>query len=105
MKELGVKNVIIKCGAKGVFADTEEYCGWIPSRKVDPVDTTGAGDCFVATFLTGIVKGYSVREAGILACGAASYSTLSLGASTAQLSWEKVLSVSGKASLEPVQQS
>lgn len=105
LKELGVKNVIIKCGAKGVFADTEEYCGWIPARKVDPVDTTGAGDCFVATFLTGIVKGYSVREAGILACGAASYSTLSLGASTAQLSWEKVLSVSGKASSEPVQQS
>lgn len=94
LKELGSANVIIKCGAQGVFADTEEYRGWIPAHKVDPVDTTGAGDCFVATFITGIVKGYPVKEAISFACGAASYSTLSLGASTAQLSWEKVLSLS-----------
>lgn len=92
-RKMGVKNVLIKCGADGVYMDTDAWQGWVPSMKVKPLDTTGAGDCFAATFLTGIVKGYSEKEACALACRAASYSTLFLGASTADLSWEKVLSL------------
>ncbi len=90
LRKLGTKNVIIKCGAEGVYADCESFCGWVPAPKVDAVDTTGAGDCFVATFISSILRGYSVRESCRLACGAASYSTLFLGASTALLSWDKV---------------
>ena len=93
----GVKNVLIKCGADGIYMDTLSYTGWVPAMKVDPLDTTGAGDCFVATFLTGIVKGYSEKQACMLACCAASYSTKFLGASTAPLTWEKVLSLAESA--------
>ncbi len=92
-REQGVKNVLIKCGADGIFADTESFRGWVSAMKVDPVDTTGAGDCFAAAFITGIVKGYDVKEACSLACCAASYSTLFLGASTAEITWDKVLSL------------
>ena len=47
--------------------------------------------------IPGIVKGYSAQKACALACCAASYSTLFLGASTAPLSWEKVLSLAKEA--------
>ncbi|MBP3872371.1 MAG: carbohydrate kinase family protein [Lachnospiraceae bacterium] len=89
----GVKNVLIKCGADGIYVNSDSYTGWVPAMKVEPLDTTGAGDCFVASFVTGIVRGYDVKEACRLACCAASFSTLYLGASTAPLSWEKVLSL------------
>ena len=95
LRREGVKNVLIKCGADGIYADTQSCQGWVPAMKVDPLDTTGAGDCFVASFLTGIVKGYSDRDACHLACCAASFSTQYLGASTAPLTWEKVLSLAG----------
>ena len=95
-REAGVKNVLIKCGADGIYMDTLSFAGWVPSMKVDPLDTTGAGDCFAASFVTGIVKGYFAQKACAIACCAASYSTLYLGASTAPLSWEKVLSLAGE---------
>ncbi len=93
LKGLGAKNVIIKCGGDGVYADCDSFRGKVPAMKVDPLDTTGAGDCFVAAFIAGILRGYSAQDACRLACNAASYSTLSLGASTAQLNWEKVQSL------------
>lgn len=89
-RKMGVKNVIIKCGADGVYADCESFRGMVPAPQVEAIDTTGAGDCFVASFISGILRGYSVNEACHLACAAASYSTRFLGASTAPLSWEKV---------------
>ena len=95
-RQHGVKHVLIKCGADGIYMDTPSFTGWVPSMKVDPLDTTGAGDCFAASFITGIVKGFSAQKACALACCAASYSTLYLGASTAPLSWEKVLSLAGE---------
>ena len=92
-RKLGVKNVLIKCGADGICMNAPGFRGWVPAMKVKPLDTTGAGDCFAASFLTGIVKGFSAREACSMACCAASFSTQYLGASTAPLSWEKVLSL------------
>ena len=41
-------------------------------------------------------EGYSEKEACAMACCAASYSTLFLGASTADLSWEKVRTLAQK---------
>lgn len=96
--ELGVSNVIIKCGERGCYCSTAQSCRqahdsakkpllqkWIPAAAVQPVDTTGAGDCMVATFITRILAGDAVDEACRFACAAASYSTLYTGASTADL--------------------
>ena len=69
----------------GFYADSPDFRGWIPALKLDPVDTTGAGDCFAAVFLAATIKGYPVREACQRACRAASLSTLSTGASGAIL--------------------
>ena len=80
--QLGVSNVVIKCGEKGCYGSG---CGWIPALPVKPVDTTGAGDCMVAVFVTRILAGDTMEAACRYACAAASYSTLYTGASTADL--------------------
>ncbi|MBQ7796779.1 MAG: carbohydrate kinase family protein [Lachnospiraceae bacterium] len=84
--QLGVPNVIIKCGEKGCYCSTNH--SWIPAIPVKTVDTTGAGDCMAAVFAVRILSGDSIDAACRYACAAASYSTLFAGASTADLSDE-----------------
>lgn len=93
LREQGVGTAIIKCGEKGVYVDSPDFKGWVSAMKVDPVDTTGAGDCFVACFISALLKGYKIEEACRLSCKASSWSTLSLGASTAALSWDVIHSL------------
>ena len=87
-RKKGTSHVIIKCGAQGCYCDSEEFTGWIPALNVQPVDTTGAGDCMSAVFLHRILQGDAIEDACRYACAAASYSTLFMGASAAVLSDE-----------------
>ncbi|MEM9414198.1 MAG: carbohydrate kinase family protein [Planctomycetota bacterium] len=43
------------------------------------IDTTGAGDCFLAGLIAGLTRGMSVREAGELGCAVAAQSVTALG--------------------------
>lgn len=89
-RSLGVKNVIIKCGAEGCYFCAEEKSGWIPAAKVSPVDTTGAGDCMAAFFIGRILKGDDIGTACRYACAGASYSTLFPGASAKVLKNQEI---------------
>lgn len=51
---LGVQNVVITLGSEGVFVATPYKQSFIPSPKVDVIDTTGAGDAFVAGIIYGL---------------------------------------------------
>lgn len=82
---LGVDHVVIKCGEKGCYYSGGEEKGWAPAIPVRVVDTTGAGDCTVAAFVSRIIKGDSLGQACKYACAAGSYSTTFAGASTAVL--------------------
>jgi len=46
LQKRGVKNVIITLGDAGAFVMSENHTGLIPGFKVNPVDTTAAGDVF-----------------------------------------------------------
>ncbi len=74
----GVKTVAIKRGRLGcaVFEGSGEI--WAQGFAVEPVDTTGAGDCFTGGFLAGLHKGATLEEAARLAnaCGALSASRM-----------------------------
>lgn len=58
----GIPNVIIKTGSEGCFASLEEGRYSLPAPDVPVVDTTGAGDSFVAGFLSGVLAGRSRKE-------------------------------------------
>ena len=59
----GIRNVIIKAGADGCYVSGEEGTFHLPALPVEVVDSTGAGDNFVAGFLSGILRGE-----GLTAC-------------------------------------
>lgn len=53
---LGPKLCVVTMGEMGCSYATKRLFGYIPSFKVNAVDTTGCGDSFVAGLLTGILK-------------------------------------------------
>ena len=75
----GVKTVIVKLGAAGCYVDSP--CGSFtsPGFSVQPVDTTGAGDCFAAGFLAAICRGQSLTVAARHANATGALATLGLG--------------------------
>ncbi len=83
----GVKNVIIKQGARGCyFRNAEDVISTslqVPAFRIDAVDGTGAGDNYIAGFASEILRGsdpeYALRFAN--ACGA--ICTTQVGACTA----------------------
>ncbi len=80
LRELGVKTVIVKLGAAGCYVDSPQGSFTSPGFAVQPVDTTGAGDCFAAGFLAAICRGQSLPLAACNANATGALATLGLGA-------------------------
>lgn len=78
----GCRAVVVTLGAAGAkfasFADGKR--GSMPATKVVPVDTTGAGDCFVGWLGVGIAEGLCLERAVQRAIKAASLKTTRSGA-------------------------
>ncbi len=60
--DMGAKMVIVTCGSHGASIFTENDLIHSPARKVDVIDTTGAGDSFAAGFIVAYLKEKSLRE-------------------------------------------
>lgn len=77
----GVKCAVIKCGEKGCIIRTKDECIHLPAYPyADCIDTTGAGDTFVAGFLYAMSEGMSLKECGLFANAAASCNIEKTGA-------------------------
>lgn len=72
--------LIVTMGSKGVYFNNGNESILVPSFKVEAVDTTGAGDTFVAGFSVGISNGLSIEEAISFANLTASMSVTKMGA-------------------------
>lgn len=59
----GVLVPIVTCGAKGAFLRFKGETRHVPAHRVKVVDTTGAGDGFVAGFLSSLTKRFPTRAA------------------------------------------
>jgi ribokinase len=80
IQEKGVKNVIITLGETGAYINSESFTGLIPGIKVNPVDTTAAGDVFNGALAVAISEGKDLKDAVIFANKAASISVTRMGA-------------------------
>ncbi|WP_027963963.1 carbohydrate kinase [Halalkalibacillus halophilus] len=58
----GVNQVILSLGEKGIYYYSDERHGLIPSKNVDVVDVTGAGDAFAAGFIYGFINNQTLKE-------------------------------------------
>ena len=81
LRERGVQNVVIKLGAEGCYVLPKGAEGFVVEAfPVQPVDTTGAGDAFVAGFLTGLLRGWDARGSARLGCAVAALNIRAVGA-------------------------
>lgn len=89
----GCRNVVIKLGPAGaLWRDPQGRQGRCAAFAVPKVvDTTGAGDCWSAGLLAGLVRGESLAEAVDLGNATAAFSIQAPGASTGIKPLEEIL--------------
>lgn len=58
----GTKNLIVTLGDKGVLWMTANQELLVEGKKVNAIDTTGAGDSFIGCFSHYLTKGYSIED-------------------------------------------
>jgi sugar/nucleoside kinase (ribokinase family) len=89
----GVQNVVIKRGGEGVFVRTKTDRLSVSPYPSSVVDTTGAGDNFVAGFICGLLRGEPLRRCVMIGAATASIAIQSIGATTGVRSFEQVTEV------------
>ena len=94
--EAGVKNVILKLGAKGCYFrnKTEKFA--LPALPIRAVDATGAGDNFVAGFTAARLWGSDHESAMRFANACGAICTTAVGAGTALQNREQVSALLAK---------
>ena len=92
----GVRNVILKLGEKGCFFKSHEEQIILPACDIQAVDATGAGDNFLAGFLSELLRGKETYEALRFANACGAICTSAAGAGTALKSREQVRTFLGR---------
>jgi ribokinase len=83
-RDLGADIVVVKLGAEGALAIAGGETIRVAGTRVEPVDSTGAGDSFDAGFLRAHLDGASPAEALALGCACGALSTRGAGGTAAQ---------------------
>ncbi|MCX6909934.1 MAG: carbohydrate kinase family protein [Verrucomicrobia bacterium] len=71
LREKGAGRVVLKLGKDGCLVANEAETLRVPSVATEIVDTTGAGDCFDAGFIAGLVNGLDDAAAAKIGAAAA----------------------------------
>jgi ribokinase len=80
LRHLGVGNVILTLGSRGALLTGTFQSEVYPSFKVNPVDTTAAGDAFLGGFAVALGEGKSLSDAIRFGNAAGALATTRLGA-------------------------
>jgi ribokinase len=98
--ELGVANVILKQGSKGAtLATANGVSEVVAAFRVNPVDTTAAGDAFNGAFAARLMRGDSPSASARFATAAAAVSVTRAGAQPSLANQDEVLALMKSASL------
>jgi len=77
----GVGTSVVKLGEKGCYVKSRGEPGFsVAAFPTRVVDTTGAGDSFVAGFLTGVLRKWDLRRTAGFACAVAALNIRRVGA-------------------------
>lgn len=87
----GVRTAVMKLSHRGCAIFTEGDEIRVPAYEVDCIDTTGAGDCFVAGFLSVLMRGGSLEEAGRMGNAVGALVVRQVGAVTGVRGLDKTL--------------
>ena len=85
------QSVVITLGAKGAYVYKDQKSSFIEGHKVDAVDTTGSGDCFIGALASHYLKNEDLLEAIYFANKAAALSVTKKGASASMPTLEEVV--------------
>ena len=88
--DMGVKNVILTLGARGVLVVTPDESRMVPAPKVRAVDTTAAGDAFTGALAVALSSGMSIFDSARFACASAAIAVTRLGAQCSMATLEEV---------------
>jgi sulfofructose kinase len=79
-KRFGSRLTAATLGEEGVLAWDGEKFHYASAYRIDPVDTTGAGDIFHAGFIYGLLQGWPMQRQLEFACAAAALNCTGVGA-------------------------
>jgi sulfofructose kinase len=79
-RRYGCRLAAATLGEDGVIAWDGSHFHYAPAYRVDPVDTTGAGDTFHAGFIYGFLLGWPLQLQLEFACAAAALNCTAVGA-------------------------
>lgn len=79
MRQMTDALLVLKAGAEGCYTLDGGKLRWFPGFSVECVDTTGAGDVFLAGFLLGYLRGWPLEETMELANAAGAATAAKLG--------------------------
>lgn len=91
----GIQTVGLKMGKRGSYVRTGTEEIHVPSYDVDVVDTTGAGDAYVAGFLAGTVMGWDLKRTCQLASATGATCVTAIGTTAGIKNLEETMAIIG----------
>lgn len=80
----------ITMGENGAYISDGDNVIHLSPLKIETIDTTGAGDAFLAGLIYGVLKGWNIEKTGKLATLMGAFATTQMGASAAFRNKEKM---------------
>ncbi len=90
IKDLNPRNLIVTKNEGGCLIKSRGTLLDIPSFKIKPIDTTGAGDAFNAGFICGLLKNKDIEESCYYGVAAASIKVKHVGARSGDINLENL---------------
>ena len=85
--------IVVTLGAEGVYVRDQNKDEYIEGHKVNSVDTTGSGDCFIGAMASYLIEDKNLFDASVFANKAASISVTRKGASSSMPTKEEVVNL------------
>lgn len=87
----GVGVVGLKMGPEGSYVMGPHFEQHIPAFHTNVVDTSGAGDAWIAGFLAGVVKGWDLDQCGRLGSAMGALCCREIGTTAGLVSWNETV--------------